>query len=368
MQQIVAFETDLLDFDDIFDGSKAIAEKVVALKVEAGAELKRVLDMGGAVVAVEQGYMKRKLVEANEARMAAIETGATTVVGVNAYTDSEPSPLSNEGAAVVRVAEDAAEDQIARLRAWRMSRDSGAVRTTLAELQRAAEEGRNIMEPSIACARAGVTTGEWGDVMRRVFGEYRAPTGVSLRTPDQPTPSGGELRHRVAALSRRLGTPVRFLIGKPGLDGHSNGAEQIALRASACGMEVSYEGIRQTPQEIARAASERSVHLVGLSILSGAHVSMARDVINRLRELGLGQLPVVVGGIIPAADLAILKQCGAAAVYTPKDFALNRVLSDLVTLLENRLVGEQPESNPALRRRRQSAPRHRTAARRPVRR
>ncbi|MDP9138188.1 MAG: cobalamin-dependent protein, partial [Pseudomonadota bacterium] len=227
--------------------------------------------------------------------------------------------------------------------------------------------GRNIMEPSIDCAGAGVTTGEWGDVLRRVFGEYRAATGVDLSTRAAPSPTAIELRGRVAALAARLGTPVRFLVGKPGLDGHSNGAEQIALRASACGMEVSYDGIRFSPEEIARVASERKVHLVGLSILSGAHVSLVRDVMNRLREAGLGHVPVVVGGIIPAPDVAILRQCGAAAVYTPKDFALDRIVAELITLVEQRL-GEAPESDPGPGRRPQSALRRNAQARRPPRR
>jgi (2R)-ethylmalonyl-CoA mutase len=313
--------------------------------------------------------MKRRLVEANEARTFAIETGAQPVVGVNFYRDSEPSPLSpgDDGGAVQQVPEQAAFEQIARLKDWRRSRDRRSVAAALADLQAAAREGRNIMEPSIACARAGVTTGEWGSVLREVFGEYRAPTGIDLSGSERPRASE-ELRRRVATLAARLGTPVRVLIGKPGLDGHSNGAEQIARRAASSGIEVCYEGIRQTPEEIAAAAWERKVHLVGLSVLSGAHVSAVRDVMNRMRELGLGHVPMVVGGIVPAPDIAILKQCGAAAVFTPKDFAIDRILLDLIALIESRLESATPRRSRDPGRRRQSALRRNAATRRRARR
>ena len=362
MQQIVAHETDLLEFEDIFDGSPVIAAQVEALKNKAGEELRRVLDMGGAVKAVELGYMKRRLVEASRVRLAAIETGATTVVGVNAFTDGELSPLSgSEDLPAMAVAEDVAQEQIGRLKAWRARRDAPAVQVALAELQRAAAESRNIMEPSIACARAGVTTGEWAATLRQVFGEYRAPTGVNLSSDLSSAP---DLRNRVAALAAVLGTPVRLLVGKPGLDGHSNGAEQIALRAAGCGMEVTYDGIRQTPEAIARSAKDHDVHLVGLSILSGSHVPAVREVMNRLREIGMGHVPVVVGGIIPARDIVILKQCGAAAVYTPRDFAIDRILTELISLIEERQAAGEPRRSPDPARRRQSAPQRSAAPRR----
>ena len=226
-------------------------------------------------------------------------------------------------------------EQIERLKAWRASRDSKAAQRTLQSLREAAQEGRNIMEPSIACARAGVTTGEWGAILREVFGEYRAPTGVRLVMRGENPKDIAEIRKCVAALGQKLGTPVRFLMGKPGLDGHSNGAEQIAVRAADCGFEVSYDGIRLTPEQIVTMARETGSHVVGLSILSGSHVPLVRDVMNRMRAAGLGHVPVVAGGIIPPEDTLILKQLGVARVYTPKDFDLNRIMMDLVKLLES---------------------------------
>lgn len=332
-QQILAFETDLLEFGDIFDGSAVIDAKVEALKAEARAELSRIDAMGGAVAAIESSYMKQKLVESNAARLSAIESGDLVVVGVNAFTESEPSPLSTGAAAVQTVDEAVEAEAVERLAAWRSSRDGAAAAAALAALEAAAREGRNVMEPSIACAKAGVTTGEWGETLRRVFGEYRAPTGVG-RAARADAGDLASVRAAVEAVSARLGRRLKLLVGKPGLDGHSNGAEQIAVRARDCGMEVVYEGIRLTPAEIANAALEEGVHVVGLSILSGSHLALVRDVLQRLAASGLDDVPVVVGGIIPPEDAAALKAAGVAAVYTPKDFDLTRIMADIVAIVD----------------------------------
>ena len=335
MQQIVAYESDLLDYGDIFDGSKEIENKVEALKAEARVELGRVLALGGAVAAIESGYMKKALVESNAERLRAIEAGETKVVGVNAFTSSEPSPLAVEDGQSIMTVSDAVEyEQIEKLKAWRASRDAKAVTAALKNLEAAARENRNIMEPSIACAKAQVTTGEWGETLRRVFGEYRAPTGVTLLMRGEASQSIADVRQAVEALAGKLGTTPKFLVGKPGLDGHSNGAEQIAVRAADCGFEVCYDGIRLTPEQIVSAAIEQKVHVVGLSILSGSHVPLVRDVMNRMRSAGLGHVPVVAGGIIPPEDVLVLKQMGVAKVYTPKDFDMNRIMTDLVRLID----------------------------------
>jgi (2R)-ethylmalonyl-CoA mutase len=336
MQQILAYETDLLEYGDIFNGSSEIAGKVEELKAQARAELAQIGDLGGAIAAVETGHMKQALVASNTARIRKIETGEQPIIGVNAYQESEPSPLSDTGSdAILTVSDNIEYEQIEQLRQWRKDRDSVAAQETIDALKSAAKEGSNIMEPSIACARAGVTTGEWGSALREIFGEYRAPTGVDvvvhLKTEDTEA-----VREAVAALSAKLGTPVRFLVGKPGLDGHSNGAEQIAVRAGDCGMQVRYDGIRLTPAEVVAAAIEDNVHAIGLSILSGSHVPLVRDVMNRLRTANLSHLPVIVGGIIPEEDRHVLKQLGVAAVYTPKDFHINTMMSDIVKLIDAR--------------------------------
>ncbi|MBN8916604.1 MAG: protein meaA [Rhizobiales bacterium] len=333
MQQVVAYETDLLEYGDIFDGSTEIAKKVEELKAEAREELARIEGMGGAVAAIENSYMKQQLVESNTRRLEAIERGDQVVVGVNRWTESEPSPLTTGEGAILTVPEGVEAEQIARLQAWREARDAKAVDAALAALKSAAQEGRNIMEPSIVCAKAGVTTGEWGACLREVFGEYRAPTGVG-RAARVDTQGLEEVRKNVDAVSEKLGRRIKFLVGKPGLDGHSNGAEQIAVRARDCGMEVVYEGIRLTPAEIVNAALEEGVHVVGLSILSGSHVPLVRDVMERMRAEGLSDVPVVVGGIIPPEDEAQLKGFGVAAVYTPKNFELNRIMADIVTIVD----------------------------------
>ena len=338
MQQIMAFETDLLENGDIFDGSEVISAKVDALKSAALKELAVIEQMGGAVAAVDSGYMKAELVKSNSARIKAIEDGRETVVGVNAYESSEPSPLSGgDGGSILTVPEHVEQDQIESLKKWRKARDAAAVEAALADLKAAARDGRNIMDPSIVCAKTGVTTGEWGQTLRDVFGEYRAPTGVGTVVTLAPPADADLVRKQVTALSKRLGVPVKFLVGKPGLDGHSNGAEQIAVRASEVGMEVIYEGIRLTPEEIVSAAIEQQVHVVGLSILSGSHVPLVRDVMNRMRAAGMDKVPVVVGGIIPEEDANVLKQMGVARVYTPKDFRMSGIMGEIVKEIDGRL-------------------------------
>jgi len=339
IQQIVAYETDLLEFGDIFDGSREIDRKVAEIKQEARAEFERVLDMGGAVAAIETSYMKQELVRANTRRLEAIEAGDHIIVGVNAYTESEPSPLADaDGGGILTVPFDVERQQIERLEAWRKDRDDEAVEDALKELRRAASEGANVMEPSIACAKAGVTTGEWGGALREIFGEYRAPTGVA-ETASSKANGHGAARKSVEQVSSRLGRPVKMLVGKPGLDGHSNGAEQIAVRALDCGMDVVYDGIRFTPDQIVKTAREEKVHVVGLSILSGSHVSLVQDVMAKMRAEGLDDVPVVVGGIIPSEDENVLKQCGVAAVYTPKDFRLNDIIGDIAELVGRTAAG-----------------------------
>ena len=341
MQQILAYETDLLDYGDIFDGSSEIANKVAALKREALDELDHIDKLGGAIAAVEMGYMKAQLVESNTARLEAIERGEQTVVGVNRFIETEPSPLATGDDAILTVSHEVEAQQIARLNAWRAARDAAAVAAALSDLRAAARDGRNIMSPSIAAAKAGVTTGEWGTALREAFGQYRAPTGVG-RAARNATQGLDDLRADVERVSRKLGRRLKFLVGKPGLDGHSNGAEQIAVRARDAGMDVVYEGIRLTPAEIVEAARDQAVHVVGLSILSGSHVPLVKDVVARMRAAGLEDIPVVVGGIIPPDDADMLKEAGVAAVYTPKDFELNRIMSDLLRVVET--AAEQKES------------------------
>jgi (2R)-ethylmalonyl-CoA mutase len=332
MQQILAYETDLLDYGDIFDGSAEIERKVDALKAEAKEELARIDAMGGAVAAVESGYMKQQLVESNTARLEAIERGEQIVVGVNKYLETEASPLTGGVDSIMTVSEDAERDQLERLNAWRASRDKRAVADALAELKRAATTGQNIMPPSIACAKAGVTTGEWGWTLRESFGEYRAPTGVGRAMRNDVT-GLDDIRADVDRVSRKLGRRLTFLVGKPGLDGHSNGAEQIAVRARDAGMQVVYEGIRLTPEEIVDAAQKQKAHVIGLSVLSGSHLPLVADVVARMKQAGM-TMPVVVGGIIPPEDAAAMEKFGVAAVYTPKDFELNRIMSDVVRIVE----------------------------------
>jgi (2R)-ethylmalonyl-CoA mutase len=338
MQQIMAFETDLLEYGDLFDGNPVVDAKVEALKNGARAELANLDSMGGAIAAIE--YMKGRLVESNADRVNAIERGETVVVGVNKYTESEPSPLVDSEGGIMVVDPAVEADQIERLTAWRAERDEAAVQQALEALRAAAAAGENVMPASIAAAKAGATTGEWAGVMRVVHGEYRGPTGVA-RAVSNKTEGLDDIREAVDAVSDKLGRRLKFLVGKPGLDGHSNGAEQIAFRARDCGMDISYEGIRLSPQQIVDAARAEDPHVIGLSILSGSHIPLIRDVMERLRAEGLGHIPVMVGGIIPDEDAKTLLSFGVARVYTPKDFELNRIMMDIVHLVDTPSVAAE---------------------------
>jgi (2R)-ethylmalonyl-CoA mutase len=348
-QQILAFETDLLEYDDLFDGSPVVADKVARLADLAWREAEHVLSLGGALAAVESGYIKERLVASNGARLARIEKGEQVVVGVNRFTETEPSPLLAGGAGgsaagdILTVDPEVQEAAKGRLAAWRAQRDPAKVAGALEAIRRAARDGTNLMPSSIDAAHAGVTTGEWAAALREIFGEYRAPTGIAYAASGVGVSAGsgkGEadvqldtVREEVRALGVALGRPLKILVGKPGLDGHSNGAEQIALKARDCGFEVVYEGIRKTPAEIVASAVQEGVHLVGLSILSGSHLALVPEIVRGLRAAGVGEVPVVVGGIIPPADAKKLLEAGVARVFTPKDFALSPIMGELVTVI-----------------------------------
>jgi (2R)-ethylmalonyl-CoA mutase len=333
IQQILAYETDLLEYEDLFDGSRVVEARTSELREAARAELDGVLAMGGAVAAVESAYMKQQLVASHTARTRAIESGDLTVVGVNAYTEAEPSPLVAGEQSILVVDESAERAQIESLEAFRRRRSQGEVDAALRGIDDALANGANVVAPSIRAAHAGVTTGEWADALRARFGEYRAPTGVAVRGEETAGAAIDQVRRRVHELSDRLGRPLKILVGKPGLDGHSNGAEQIAVKARDAGMEVVYEGIRLTPEEIVHSARDEGVHVIGLSILSGSHDVLVVDVLDRLREAGAGDLPVVVGGIIPADDARKLREAGVRRVYTPKDFDLTRIMDEIVDVV-----------------------------------
>jgi len=335
LQQIGALETDMLEYDDIFDGSHVIEEKTSALIAQIRAEIARIEEIGGAASQSALEYMKERLVRSNAARIEAIETAEEVRVGVNAYPETESSPLTAGNGNFVVVDASAERDQIGRLQAWRAARDAKKVAETLAALERAAKEGTNIVPPSIDCAKAGVTTGEWSGALRRIFGEYRAPTGVASEAPARNDSRIGALREEVDAASKRLGRKFTFLVAKPGLDGHSNGAEQIAIRARDVGMAVIYDGIRFTADEIVEAARIQQPHVIGLSILSGSHVPLANDVVEKLAANGLSHIKVVAGGIIPPADEARLKAAGVAAVFSPKNYDLNVVMREIIRVVEN---------------------------------
>ena len=334
LQQIMAYETDLLEFGDIFDGANEIAALVATLKREARDEISAIDAIGGAVKAIESGVLKAKLVESNMRRLEAIERGEQIVVGVNAFTNSEPSPLLSGEKSIMIPSPKAEAEQIARLNAWREARNEKQARAALKSLRMAAATGANVMPASIEAAKAGVTTGEWGDALRAEFGEFRAPTGVSPRAR-QAAAGLDKLRGEVERVSMKLGRRIKFVIGKPGLDGHSNGAEQIASRATDAGMDVVYEGIRLTPAEIVERA-RAGAHCIGLSILSGSHVALTEEVLAKMRASGLERVPLFVGGIIPPADAERLKAAGAAGVYTPKDFEINEMLAKIIAEVEAR--------------------------------
>jgi len=336
IQQILAYETDLLEYKDLFDGSPVVAAKVAELKESARGELDKVLGMGGAIAAVENAYMKQRLVDAHTARVRAIETGKLPIVGVNVYQEAEPSPLLAGSQSFLTVDESAEREQIERLRAFRARRSAKDVEVALRNLRDAAANRSNVMPASIGAAHAGVTTGEWADTLRALFGEYRAPTGVTgvrVAGGEASSAATDRARAQVRSVSAQLGRPLKILVGKPGLDGHSNGAEQIAVKARDVGMEVVYEGIRLTPAEIVQSARDEGVHVIGLSILSGSHGVLVIDVMERLRKAGLGHVPVVVGGIIPEGDAERLRAAGVRRVYTPKDFDLARIMEEIAELV-----------------------------------
>jgi (2R)-ethylmalonyl-CoA mutase len=338
MQQVLAYETDLLEYEDLFDGSRVVAARVAEIAEGAREEIDRVQGMGGAIAAVESGYMKSQLVSSLAARRRRIEDGEDVIVGVNRFTETDPSPLQADGAGAIETIDPAAEAElIGAVRAWRAGRDSGAVEEALQRLVEVAKTDANLVEPSMACARAGATTGEWAGALRAVFGEYRAPTGI---TGAAAAGAAGEaiarVRDRVRAVGEELGGRLRMLVGKPGLDGHSNGAEQVAVRARDVGFEVIYQGIRLTPAEIVAAAVAEDVHVVGLSVLSGSHLEVVPAVVDGLRAAGAGDVPVVVGGIIPPDDAGALRAQGVAQVFTPKDFALTEIMGQVVDLIDTR--------------------------------
>ncbi len=331
MQQIMAFETDLLEYEDLFDGNQVVDAKVESLKASARYELETIEAQGGALNAIE--YMKSRLVESNTDRLQNIESNHTTVVGVNKFTNTEKSPLVSGDGGIMVVDPSVEKDQIDRLNLWRRKRDEKLVNKALFNLRKAASDGQNIMPASIEAAKAGATTGEWAQEMRNIYGEYRGPTGVAVGISNK-TDGLDELRSAVDAVSDKLGERLKFLIGKPGLDGHSNGAEQIASRARDCGMKIEYEGIRLTPQELVETVKSTRAHVIGLSILSGSHIPLVQDMITLLAKEGLTKIPIVVGGIIPEEDKAKLLKMGISKVYTPKDFEMNTIMMDIVNLAE----------------------------------
>jgi len=338
LQQVLAYETDLLEYEDLFDGSHVVEAKVAELSKGAMEQLALIDGMGGAANAID--YMKSELVASNARRVRSVETGDLTVVGVNRWTETEASPLSAGEGAIETVDPRLEAEVVSRIKAWREARGAVAVEAALADLKAAAREGRNVMEPSIAAAKAGVTTGEWSGALREVFGEYRGPTGVAVVVSSNEAEDVEAVKAEVERVSALLGRTLTYLVGKPGLDGHSNGAEQIATRARACGMEVIYDGIRSTPEEIVRRAKESRAHVVGLSILSGSHLDLVQEVIRVMRAEGLSHIPVVAGGIIPEADALVLKQMGVARIYTPKDFKITQIMGDVVKLVEATALAE----------------------------
>jgi len=341
IQQILAFETDMLEYGDIFAGSHVIEEKVAAIESAARRELEEVLAQGGIVPAIDSGWVKQRLVRSQFDRLRRIETGEQTVVGLNRFTETAPSPLATEGAsAILKVDEAAEREQIAALRAFRDKRNAKEVAAALTALRDAAVGGDNIMPASIRAAHAGVTTGEWAGTLREIFGSYRAPTGIMAASAGSANgdadPRINKVREHVRAAAQRIGHPLKVLIGKPGLDGHSNGAEQIAVACCDAGMEVIYGGIRLTPAEIVATARDEGVDLVGLSILSGSHLTLVPQILRGLRDEGADDIPLVVGGIVPEEDARALRAHGVARVYTPKDYDVLAIIDDMVDVVVQR--------------------------------
>jgi (2R)-ethylmalonyl-CoA mutase len=335
MQQVLALETDLLEYGDLLDGSPVVEAKVQELIEGAQQEMANVAAQGGMVACIENGYVKRELVQSHTLRMRNIESGELQIVGVNCHEQTAESPLTaGDESGVMKVDEQAEREQIASLQAFRATRDKSTVDKALEGLRAAAVDGSNIMPASIECARAGVTTGEWSEVLRDIFGEYRAPTGIDIPVSDRvESASLVAIRERVRQTGDELGRPLRLLIGKPGLDGHSNGAEQIAVKGRDAGFEIVYEGIRLTPSQIARAAQEEGVHLIGLSILSGSHLELVEDILQELKKIGAANIPLVIGGIIPEEDAQKLLEIGLKAVFTPKDADMNTIMDTMVTII-----------------------------------
>ena len=337
LQQILAFETDLLEFEDLFNGSKVIDEKVLEMKSEAKKEFDYIQSIGGAVVGIENSYLKQQLVNSNKERIQNINDGKQVVVGVNKFTETESSPLTANDSGIEIIDSAVEAEQIKSLNEWRDARDSNAVKEALLKLKEAAETDQNIMEASINAAKVGVTTGEWTDTLRGIYGEFRAPTGINQNIKTVTNVDYSSIIKRVDTISKKIGRRIKFLVGKPGLDGHSSGAEQIAVSASDCGMDVLYEGIRLTPEQIVKSSVEEDVHIIGLSILSGSHIQLVAEIMKELKKNNINNIPVIVGGIIPVEDEKILLQNGVKAVYTPKNYQMSDIMSDIVSIVEKEL-------------------------------
>jgi (2R)-ethylmalonyl-CoA mutase len=337
LQQILAFETDLLEFEDLFNGSKVIDEKVMEMKTEAKKEFDYIQSIGGAVVGIENSYLKQQLVNSNKERIQNINDGKQVVVGVNKFTETESSPLTANDSGIETIDSSVEAEQIKSLNEWRDARDSNAVKEALLKLKEAAETDQNIMEASINAAKVGVTTGEWTDTLRGIYGEFRAPTGINQNIKTVTNGDYSSIIKRVDTISKKIGRRIKFLVGKPGLDGHSSGAEQIAVSASDCGMDVLYEGIRLTPEQIVKSSVEEDVHIIGLSILSGSHIQLVAEIMKELKKNNINNIPVIVGGIIPVEDEKILLQNGVRAVYTPKNYQMSDIMSDIVSIVEKEL-------------------------------
>ena len=337
LQQILAYETDLLEFEDLFNGSKVIDEKVSEMKTEAKKEFDYIQSIGGAVVGIENSYLKQQLVNSNKERIQNINDGKQVVVGVNKYTETESSPLTANDSGIETIDSSVEAEQIKALNEWRNARDNSAVKEALNKLKEAAESDQNIMEASIHAAKVGVTTGEWTNTLRDIYGEFRAPTGISQNIKTVSNGDYSAIIKRVDNISKKIGRRIKFLVGKPGLDGHSSGAEQIAVSASDCGMDVLYEGIRLTPEQIVKSSVEEDVHIIGLSILSGSHIQLVAEIMSELKKNNIDNIPVIVGGIIPVEDEKILLQNGVKAVYTPKNYQMSDIMSDIVSIVEKEI-------------------------------